>query len=298
MHNALSATIEEGVRARTESSKAQLTELVEALARKFNSALAPNADNGAMQALESQIKQLSVRLDRNDGNGAVLASIEHKLGEVFGRIEEASASSTEAAEAAVRRATLEALRQVGTVAAPLDPAFKEELDDLRRAQEENGERTHETLAAVHETLERVVDRLAAFEDEITEICGEGLASESSFESGPPRREVQNAADDAARYAAREFGSALSLRSCKRIAPSRSSRPHRRARAGAKTSKTWISICSPKPSLELRAGKRRRNPTSSPPRAGPRYRRRRIPRRWTRRKKSDARRRAKPLKTLA
>ena len=204
MHNALAASIEEGVRARTESSKAQLTDLVEALARKLNSALAPNADNGAMQALESQIKQLSARLDRNDGNGAVLASIEHKLGEVFGRIEEAGASSTEAAEAAVRRATLEALRQVGTSPAALDPVFKEELDDLRRAQEASGERTHETLAAVHETLERVVDRLAAFEDEITEIRGEDLATESSFESGPMRRGAQGAAEDAARNAAREL----------------------------------------------------------------------------------------------
>ena len=204
MHNALAATIEEGVRARTESSKAQLTELVEALARKLNGALAPNADNGAMQALESQIKQLSVRLDRNDGNGAVLASIEHKLGEVFGRLEEAGASSTEAAEAAVRRVTLEALRQVGTSPAALDPGFKEELDDLRRTQEASGERTHETLAAVHETLERVVDRLAAFEDEITEIRGKGLATESSFESGPARRGVQGAAEDAARNTAREL----------------------------------------------------------------------------------------------
>ena len=204
MHNALAASIEEGVRARTESSKAQLTDLVEALARKLNSALAPNADNGAMKALESQIKQLSARLDRNDGNGAVLASIEHKLGEVFGRIEEAGASSTEAAEAAVRRATLEALRQVGTSPAALDPVFKEELDDLRRAQEASGERTHETLAAVHETLERVVDRLAAFEDEITEIRGEDLATESSFESGPMRRGAQGAAEDAARNAAREL----------------------------------------------------------------------------------------------
>ncbi len=209
MHNALAASIEEGVRARTESSKAQLAELVEALARKLNSALAPNADNGAMQALESQIKQLSARLDRNDGNGAVLASIEHKLGEVFGRIEEAGASSTEAAEAAVRRATLEVLRQAGTSPAALDPRFKEELDDLRRIQEASGERTHETLAAVHETLERVVDRLAAFEDEITEIRGEGLATASSFDSAPPRNRIQGAiqgadAEDAARNAALEL----------------------------------------------------------------------------------------------
>jgi len=204
MHNALAASIEEGARARTESSKAQLTELVEALARKLNSALAPNADNGAMRGLESQIKQLSARLDRNDGNGAVLASIEQKLAEVFGRIEQAGASSTEAAEAAVRRATLEVLRQVGASSpAALDPGFKDELDDIRRAQEVNGERTHETLAAVHETLERVVDRLAAFEDELTEIRGEAPATESAFEIGPARQKIQGAAEDASRNAARE-----------------------------------------------------------------------------------------------
>ena len=84
----------------------------------------------------------------------------------------------------MRRATLEALRQVGTSPAALDPGFKEELDDLRRAQEVSGERTHETLAAVHETLERVVDRLAAFEDEITEIRGEGLADRKFLRKRP------------------------------------------------------------------------------------------------------------------
>jgi len=241
-----------------------------------------------MQALESQIKQLSVRLDRNDGNGAVLASIEHKLGEVFGRIEEAGASSTEAAEAAVRRATLEVLRQVGTSPAALDPAFKEELDDLRRAQEMSGERTHETLAAVHETLERVVDRLAAFEDEITEIRGEGLATESSFDSGPARRGVQGAAKTR-----RENWLALKPAELKedRAEPKFAAPPPHVRRA--RTSRTWILIRSPQPNLESRAEKRRRNPISSPPRAGPLTGGRRF-RRGGRLAKSQARRRARGL----
>jgi localization factor PodJL len=203
MHKALAARIEEGVRVRTESSKAQLTELVEGLARKMNAALAPHAEPSAMQALESQIKQLSARLDRTDGNGAALASIEHKLAEVFERIDETHASATEAAETAVRRATLEVLRQVGNASGALDPEFKEELDDLRHAQEESGERTHETLSAVHETLERVVDRLAAFEDELTEIRGATPAMETARENGTTRREAQSIAEDVMRTAPRE-----------------------------------------------------------------------------------------------
>jgi len=211
---------------------------------------------------------------------AVLASIEHKLGEVFGRTRGSGRKLDEAAEAAVRRATLEVLRQVGTSPAALDPAFKEELDDLRRAQEMSGERTHETLAAVHETLERVVDRLAAFEDEITEIRGEGLATESSFDSGPARRGVQGAAEDAARELARFKPAELK----EDRAEPKFAAPPPRVRRG-QTSRTWILIRSPQPNLESRAEKRRRNPISSPPRAGPLYRLPPIPTRWTPRKKS-------------
>ncbi|MGA8172955.1 MAG: hypothetical protein WB816_19290, partial [Methylocystis sp.] len=203
MHHALAASIEEGARARSETNKEQLTELVETLARKMNGALAPNADAGALQALESQIKQLSARLDRTDGNGAVLAAIEHKLSDVFERIEENHAASTESAEAAVRQATLEVLRQVGSSSGALDPAFREEIDEIRRAQEENGERTHETLAAVHETLERVVDRLAAFEDELSEVRDASPAHEDPGQGKTPRPEAQPPVDAMARLVTRD-----------------------------------------------------------------------------------------------
>ena len=181
MHNALAARIEEGARSRNEINKTQLTDLVEQLSRNMNSALDPAADPSVLNSLESQIKQLSQRLDRTDGNGAALASIESKIADLFARIDDTRAEATDAAEAAVRRATLDVLRQAASMPGAFNPAVKKEIDDIRRIQDESGARTHETLSAVHETLERVVDRLAVFEDELTEI-----------RSTPPVRNVAQA----------------------------------------------------------------------------------------------------------
>ena len=173
MHNALAARIEVGVRQRVEASQSQLTELVDQLTRKMNDALDPKADGNALQALEKHIAQLSQRLDRNDGNTAALSSIERKIAELFARIEETRNVTTQAAELAVRRATQEILRDVASAQpGALNLAVGQEISEIRKTQDEAGQRTHETLSAVHETLERVVDRLAVFEDELTELRSE------------------------------------------------------------------------------------------------------------------------------
>jgi localization factor PodJL len=190
MHHALAARIEEGARQRSDASRAQLTDLVEQLARHTNSAMEPNADPEQVNALGEQLRDLTIRLDRG-GEGAALASIETKIAELFARIEETRASATEAAEEAVRRATLDVLRQAGGA---LGPSVKEELDDIRLAQTENGARTHETLSAVHDTLERVVDRLAVFEEELSDIRATGAppaplaAPHDEPRVAPPRAE--------------------------------------------------------------------------------------------------------------
>jgi localization factor PodJL len=169
MHNALAARIEASTRAKNDSSSTQLSDLVEQLSHKMNNALDPNADSGVLNSLETQIRQLSQRLDNADCNGSALASIEHKIADLFARIEETRTTASDAAEAAVRRATLDVLRQAAQMPGGVNPAVKEEIEEIRRVQDETGARTHETLSAVHETLERVVDRLAEFEDELTEI---------------------------------------------------------------------------------------------------------------------------------
>ncbi|QGM47692.1 SEL1-like repeat protein [Methylocystis heyeri] len=198
MHNALAARIEAGARSREDINRAQMADLVEQVTRKVNSALEPNADAAVLLSLEGQIKELSQRLDRKDGNGAALASIEGKIAELFSRIEETRIGATDAAEAAVRRATLEVLREASNMAGALNPAARKEIEDIRRVQDEAGARTHETLSAVHETLERVVDRLAIFEDELTEIRSAPQLRSPAPEAARPREAARGSGAGEAR----------------------------------------------------------------------------------------------------
>ena len=107
---------------------------------------------------------------------------------------------TEAAEAAVRRATQEILREAaGVEPGALRETVERELSDIRRTQDESGQRTHETLIAVHETLERVVDRLAMFEDELSEIrVAPPVAPSRRGEDFPASPRASGAFDAAAR----------------------------------------------------------------------------------------------------
>ncbi|QGM97869.1 SEL1-like repeat protein [Methylocystis parvus] len=167
MQSALSQRAEEGYR--VEARQNDLAALVEQLAGRLNQALDPRADSEALRALEAQIGALSQRLDSNDHSGSALASVEARIGALVAQMEETKAATTLAAEEAVRRATQDLLRQANPAPGALREALERELIDIRKIQDESGQRTHETLLAVHETLERVVDRLAIFEDELSDI---------------------------------------------------------------------------------------------------------------------------------
>lgn len=167
MQMALARRADDG--ARVEARQAELTDLVEQLAARMNQAVDPRGDAEALRALERQISALSQRLDRSDHNGAALSAVEEKIGALVAQIEETKTATTLAAEEAIRRATQDILREASPDAEALRAAIERELSDIRNIQDESGQRTHETLLAVHETLERVVDRLAMFEDELTEI---------------------------------------------------------------------------------------------------------------------------------
>lgn len=194
VHSELAARIEEGGRARNDGSTAQLAELVVQLANKIDTALDPKADSSALVSLEQQIDKLSERLGRSDENAAALASIERTLDELFTRIEETRDATTQAAELAVRQAAQDILREAVAPGA-LQGALQKDLADLRNIQDESGHRTHETLAAVHETLERVVDRLAIFEEELDEIRKTPpapAAAPARSDGGPDRRSAAQA----------------------------------------------------------------------------------------------------------
>jgi localization factor PodJL len=168
VHEQLAARVEEETRRRTDHATAQMTDLVAQLAAKMDAALDPRAGRAAFSALEQQIGRLAERIDHTDQTIASFATLENAIGQLMTRVEETRGSAARAAEAAARQATEEALRQAGAPSA-LQEALEKELADLRQVQDESGHRTNETLSAVHETLQRVVDRLAVFEDEISDM---------------------------------------------------------------------------------------------------------------------------------
>lgn len=184
----LAARIDDGARA--DNSSAQLAELVGQLAQKMDAALDPHADRAALSSLEQQIERLSERLDRSDESIASFVSIERTIGELFERIEDARDANARAAELAARQAAQDALRAASAPGA-LQNALEKEIGDLRNVQDESSQRTHQTLAAVHETLERVVDRLSVFENELADLrkAPPAAAPAHSKDVGGPRREA-------------------------------------------------------------------------------------------------------------
>ncbi|MBY6243546.1 peptidoglycan-binding protein [Methylosinus sp. Sm6] len=168
LHEQLSVRVEEETRRRVDGATAQMTDLVAQLAEKMDAALDPRAGRAAFSALEQQIGRLAERIDHTDQTIASFATLEGAIGQLMSRVEETRGSAARAAESIAREAAQEAARAAGAPTA-LQKALEKELVDLRQIQDETGHRTNETLSAVHETLQRVVDRLAVFEDELSDM---------------------------------------------------------------------------------------------------------------------------------
>lgn len=180
VHAELASRIEASARRRADDANLQLAELVRQLAQKMDAALDPEADRATFAALEQQIGRLAERLDRSDMNADSFAAIERALDALATKIEETRSSTVRVAEIAAREAAQEAVRDAA-VHDGLQDALEKELAELRNFQDEAGHRTNQTLAAVHETLQRVVERLSMFEDELTD-----LRKARSAAAPPPR----------------------------------------------------------------------------------------------------------------
>jgi len=131
------------------------------------------ADHTAMAALERQMGDLAQRLEHS--NFGALGSLERSIGDLFAELEETRRATLETAEKAARIAARDTLQEV-MASLPLPGGaphasgeLTREIADLRAMQDAADQRTHSTLNAVHETLEKVVDRLAMLEEEIAEV---------------------------------------------------------------------------------------------------------------------------------
>jgi localization factor PodJL len=146
-----------------------LEDLVRGLVDKIENARAPQADNQAIEALERQIAELAQRFDRSNAGFSSLTVLEHSISDLFSELEKTRRLSLDAAENAARNMLKEASAQGPAYgASSYQRDFGQELFEFRSLQEEADQQTRSTLNAVHETLEKVVDRLAMVEAELAE----------------------------------------------------------------------------------------------------------------------------------
>lgn len=139
----------------------RLEEMVRDLAVKVDRASDPHAGRDDLIALQHQIENLSHKIERSNGRDENIASLERMIGDLFSQLSETRDAAENAARSAVRDA-------LANAPAAGSGELGRELADLRQIQDASDQRTHATLKAVHETLERVVDRLATLEDDISD----------------------------------------------------------------------------------------------------------------------------------
>jgi localization factor PodJL len=163
VHQALAARIEsaqDDALGRAPGTPPSLEPLLRSLAEKLETAMAPQADSRALEALERQIAQVSERLDRGDPQTA--AKLERAIEDLAQKFELSRESERDAVRQAFRETLADLPHPLG------NEETTREIADLREKHDASDRRAQMTLSAVHETLEKVVDRLAMIEDEVLE----------------------------------------------------------------------------------------------------------------------------------
>jgi localization factor PodJL len=157
-----------------------LEPLLRALAEKLDLAAAPQPDSHVLEALERQMAQVSEQLSerlsaklseqQESRDTPWGARLERAIEDLASRFEQSRQNEHEAAREALR----EALTGLPEIAS------------LREERKASDFRAQQTLAAVHETLEKVVDRLATLEGDVNEArTGERAPRKSAPAASSP-----------------------------------------------------------------------------------------------------------------
>ncbi len=126
-------------------------------------------DGADFKGLENQINRIGLRLDQAEERfDTPLQSIQANLSQLYESLESSRSTTIQAAEQAAVAAAQKIMASrsgeaTGTEAADAIAVLETSLDDVKSATNEADRRTEETLEAVHDTLERVVERLTFLE---------------------------------------------------------------------------------------------------------------------------------------
>jgi localization factor PodJL len=146
----------------------RLADQVEAALSNSHGAVPPNTE-----ALERQIAAIAARLDRPMTGPAAMPALEKAVGDLFTQIETLKIGNTQAAADAAREAVKAALADLtpeNFLAAANEgvAALAGDIQALRDEQGEADRRNQDILSSVHDTLGKIVDRLAMLETDIAE----------------------------------------------------------------------------------------------------------------------------------
>jgi localization factor PodJL len=174
------------------------------------------AGGGGYEALERRIEEMAHRLDRTGGDGSSMdhvAELEARIQDLYARIDQASfgesgddAYRTLETQVATLFDRLSAIEHQGAGGAPAAgprydtaiEALERGLQNVQTSNERSDRRTQETLEAVHETLEKVVNRLARLEEASKLPAGPDHGEPRVTETFPhrlPHREAPGAAPE-------------------------------------------------------------------------------------------------------
>ena len=136
--------------------------LVQALSDKLNHSDSATRDQAAFEHMERQILHIADKLDAADHKSGDLRAIERGIQQLTLQVREAREEAIATAERVARKVAADMADAVPAPGADVS-VLKRDLESLHVTHVESEQRTHETLEAVHDTLERLVERLATIE---------------------------------------------------------------------------------------------------------------------------------------
>ena len=195
MHQALAERIDGAVAVAPLPGQPGLEPLLRALADRLENAMAPQADARAIEALERQMGQVTERLERGAAHGNM--QLQQALADLAARLEQGRQNDRDAAREVARETLREALAHL-PVAEGRDEQAAREIAELREKHEHSDRRAQQTLSAVHETLEKVVDRLAMLEEDVQEARATVPAGRAEAARPDALQDAQIRLDDTSR----------------------------------------------------------------------------------------------------
>ncbi len=150
------------------------------------------SEHGSLGELEQHIVRLADKIEASEQQGSDLGSVERTLAELMQQVTDARAEAVAAAERVARAVATEG---AGSGTVELD-TLKNDLAALQANQSQADRRTQDTLEAVHDTLERLVDRLAMVETDLRTEPKPAPAAATPAMEPPPAQPAAPAAKPA------------------------------------------------------------------------------------------------------